>query len=78
MLGVCTPDMHFVYVLLGWKGSIVDGRVLRDVISKRHGPKVHHTTRKDAQTAADIVEEIDAEEVATTNNLEEENNYHRC
>ncbi|MBA0881394.1 hypothetical protein Goshw_027386 [Gossypium schwendimanii] len=35
-------------------------------------------TRKDAQTAADIVEEIDAEEVATTNNLEEENNYHRC
>ncbi|MBA0628343.1 hypothetical protein Godav_023087 [Gossypium davidsonii] len=42
MLGVCTPDMHFVYVLLGWKGSIVDRRVLRDVISRRHGPKVHN------------------------------------
>ncbi|MBA0724703.1 hypothetical protein Golax_021375 [Gossypium laxum] len=27
---------------------------------------------------ADIVEEIDAEEVATTNNLEKGNNYHRC
>ncbi|MBA0695974.1 hypothetical protein Goari_002567 [Gossypium aridum] len=35
-------------------------------------------TGKDAQTTADIVEEIDAEEVATTNNLEEGNNYHRC
>ncbi|MBA0881390.1 hypothetical protein Goshw_027386, partial [Gossypium schwendimanii] len=46
MLGVCTPDMHFVYVLLGWKGSIVDGRVLRDVISKRHGPKVHHRNKR--------------------------------
>ncbi|MBA0840708.1 hypothetical protein Goarm_003269, partial [Gossypium armourianum] len=33
---------------------------------------------KDAQTAADIVEEIDAEDVATANNLEEGNNYHRC
>ncbi|MFQ6660788.1 hypothetical protein Gotur_029173 [Gossypium turneri] len=32
-LGVCTPDMHFVYVLPGWEGSVVDGRVLRDVIS---------------------------------------------
>ncbi|MBA0779638.1 hypothetical protein Gotri_003867 [Gossypium trilobum] len=40
MLGVCTPDMNFVYVLLGWKGSIVDGRVLRDVTSRRHGPKI--------------------------------------
>ncbi|MBA0840707.1 hypothetical protein Goarm_003269 [Gossypium armourianum] len=35
-------------------------------------------TGKDAQTAADIVEEIDAEDVATANNLEEGNNYHRC
>ncbi|MFQ6651488.1 hypothetical protein Gotur_023796, partial [Gossypium turneri] len=32
-------------------------------------------TRKDAQTVANIVEEIDAEDVATTNNLEEGNNY---
>ncbi|MBA0779630.1 hypothetical protein Gotri_003867 [Gossypium trilobum] len=35
-------------------------------------------TGKDAQIAADIVEEIDAEDVATANNLEEGNNYHRC
>ncbi|MBA0741402.1 hypothetical protein Gogos_014561 [Gossypium gossypioides] len=36
------------------------------------------TTRKDAQTVTDIVEEIDVEDVATTNNLEEGNNYHGC
>ncbi|MFQ6670863.1 hypothetical protein Gotur_035598 [Gossypium turneri] len=36
------------------------------------------TTRKYAQTVADIVEEIDVEDVATTNNLEEGNNYHGC
>ncbi|MFQ6664368.1 hypothetical protein Gotur_031510 [Gossypium turneri] len=42
MLGVCTPNMHFVYVLLGWEGSVVDGRVLRDVISRRHELKVPH------------------------------------
>ncbi|PPD78088.1 hypothetical protein GOBAR_DD24974 [Gossypium barbadense] len=42
MLGVCTPDMHFVYVLPGWEGSITDGRVLRDAISRRHGLKVPH------------------------------------
>ncbi|MBA0802401.1 hypothetical protein Gohar_012699 [Gossypium harknessii] len=35
-------------------------------------------TRKYAQTVADIVEEIDVEDVATTNNLEEGNNYHGC
>ncbi|MFQ6666709.1 hypothetical protein Gotur_032967, partial [Gossypium turneri] len=33
MLGVCTLNMHFVYVLPGWEGSVADGRVLRDVIS---------------------------------------------
>ncbi|XVF88290.1 hypothetical protein PTKIN_Ptkin19aG0038300 [Pterospermum kingtungense] len=33
VLGVCTPNMHFIYVLPGWKGSAVDGRMLRDAIS---------------------------------------------
>ncbi|MBA0791984.1 hypothetical protein Gohar_016520, partial [Gossypium harknessii] len=32
-------------------------------------------TRNDAQTTAYIVEEIDAEDVTTANNLEERNNY---
>ncbi|MBA0607541.1 hypothetical protein Godav_019821, partial [Gossypium davidsonii] len=42
LLGVCTPDMHFVYVLPGWQGFIADGRVLRDVINRIHGLKVPH------------------------------------
>ncbi|PPD80590.1 hypothetical protein GOBAR_DD22500 [Gossypium barbadense] len=42
MLGVCTPDMHFVYVLPGWEGSVAEGRVLQDAISRRHGLKVPH------------------------------------
>ena len=42
MLGVCTPDMQFVYVLPGWEGSVADRRVLRDAISRRHGLKVPH------------------------------------
>ncbi|MBA0629147.1 hypothetical protein Godav_023744 [Gossypium davidsonii] len=25
MLGVCTPDMQFVYVIPGWEGSLADG-----------------------------------------------------
>ncbi|KHG07015.1 hypothetical protein F383_33027 [Gossypium arboreum] len=33
-------------------------------------------TRKDAQTAADIIEEIDVEDVATTNTHEERNDFH--
>ncbi|MBA0709133.1 hypothetical protein Golax_024194, partial [Gossypium laxum] len=112
MLGVCTPDMHFVYVLPGWKGFVVDGWILRDAISRRHGLKVPHaelgeglpsnvidenepniakpnlesgirqlfTTCVIEKTIAalDIVEEIDAEDVAIAKILEEENNYHGC
>ncbi|MBA0736696.1 hypothetical protein Gogos_010212, partial [Gossypium gossypioides] len=33
---------------------------------------------KDAQTTTDIVEEIDAKDVATAKSLEEGNNYHGC
>ena len=36
VLGVCTPDMQFIYILPGWEGSAADGRVLRDAISKRN------------------------------------------
>ncbi|XP_040938697.1 uncharacterized protein At2g29880-like [Gossypium hirsutum] len=34
--------------------------------------------RKDAQIATDIIEEIDAEDVATTNTHEERNDFHGC
>ena len=28
VLGVCSKDMQFIYVLPGWEGSTADGRVL--------------------------------------------------
>ncbi|GAV84391.1 LOW QUALITY PROTEIN: DDE_4 domain-containing protein, partial [Cephalotus follicularis] len=39
VLGVCSQDM-FIYILLGWEGSAIDGRVLRDAISRRNGLRV--------------------------------------
>ncbi|KAL0327480.1 UNVERIFIED_CONTAM: hypothetical protein Sangu_1826000 [Sesamum angustifolium] len=30
-LGVCNRERRFIYVLVGWEGSAVNGRVLRDV-----------------------------------------------
>ncbi|MBA0650187.1 hypothetical protein Goklo_017638 [Gossypium klotzschianum] len=35
-------------------------------------------TRRDAQTAADIIEETDIEDVATTDTHEEKNDFHGC
>lgn len=40
VLGVCTPDMMFTYVLVGWEGSDADGRVLRDAITRRNRSRV--------------------------------------
>lgn len=40
VLGVCSPDMQFIYVLPGWEGSAADSRVLRDAISQPNGLKV--------------------------------------
>ena len=42
MLGVCTLDLQFVYVLPGWKGTVADGKVLRDAITRRRKLKVPH------------------------------------
>ncbi|MBA0661844.1 hypothetical protein Goklo_006082, partial [Gossypium klotzschianum] len=39
---------------------------------------MHPTTGKNAQTAANIIEEIDVENVATTNTHEERNDFHGC
>ncbi|KAK2373847.1 hypothetical protein QL285_074854 [Trifolium repens] len=40
VLGVCSPDLQFIYVLHGWEGSAADSRVLRDAISRPNGLKV--------------------------------------
>ncbi|KAL0349856.1 UNVERIFIED_CONTAM: hypothetical protein Sradi_4134800 [Sesamum radiatum] len=38
VLGVCNPNMQFIFVLNGWEGSTTDNRVLRDAI---HRPNVY-------------------------------------
>lgn len=40
VLGVCSQDMQFIFVLPGWEGSAADGRVLRDALDRPHGLKV--------------------------------------
>nr|XP_011465926.1 PREDICTED: uncharacterized protein LOC105351954 [Fragaria vesca subsp. vesca] len=42
VLGVCSQDMQFNYVLPGWEGFAADSRVLRDAISRRYGLRVPH------------------------------------
>ncbi|XP_024978959.1 uncharacterized protein LOC112516168 [Cynara cardunculus var. scolymus] len=33
VLGACTRNMNFIYVLSGWEGSATDSRVLRDAVT---------------------------------------------
>ena len=40
VLGVCTADMQFIYVLSGWEGLAADSRVLRDAIIRPNGLKI--------------------------------------
>ncbi|KAF7804495.1 protein ALP1-like [Senna tora] len=40
VLGVCSQDGQFIYVLTGWEGSEADGRVLWDAVNRPNGLKV--------------------------------------
>ena len=40
VLGVCSPDAEFIFVLPGWEGSAADERVLRDALRRTHGLKL--------------------------------------
>ncbi|XP_061370691.1 protein ALP1-like [Gastrolobium bilobum] len=40
VLGVCSQDAQFIYVLPGWEGSAADSRVLRDAIARNNGLRV--------------------------------------
>ncbi len=40
VLGVCAPNMQFIYVLPGWEGSAHDVRVLRNALSRPNGFRV--------------------------------------
>ncbi|XP_024965917.1 uncharacterized protein LOC112506119 [Cynara cardunculus var. scolymus] len=39
VLGVCSQNMQFIYVLPRWDGSAVDSRVLRDALLRPYGLK---------------------------------------
>ncbi|KAG8383971.1 hypothetical protein BUALT_Bualt04G0069300 [Buddleja alternifolia] len=43
VLGVCSQEMQFIYVLPGWEGSAADGRVLGDAISSYYLVDVGYT-----------------------------------
>lgn len=40
VLGVCSRDMQFIFVLPGWEGSASDSRMLRDAITRPNGLKI--------------------------------------
>ena len=40
VLGVCSRNMEFIFVLPGWEGSTSDSKVLRDAISRPNGLRV--------------------------------------
>ncbi|KAL0287099.1 UNVERIFIED_CONTAM: hypothetical protein Sradi_7131800 [Sesamum radiatum] len=40
VLGVCNPNMQFIFVLSGWEGSAANSRVLGDAIHRTNGLRV--------------------------------------
>ncbi|XP_061362876.1 protein ALP1-like [Gastrolobium bilobum] len=40
VLGVCSQDCQFIYVLAGWEGSAANSKVLRNAISRPNGLRV--------------------------------------
>ncbi|PWA84262.1 hypothetical protein CTI12_AA156340 [Artemisia annua] len=47
VLGECTRDLMFSYVLAGWEGSAAESRVLRDAISRPNGLKITREMSQD-------------------------------
>ncbi|KAF7800669.1 protein ALP1-like [Senna tora] len=43
VLGVCSQDAQFIYVLSGWEGSAADGRVLKSALDRPRGFKIDIT-----------------------------------
>ena len=40
ILGVCSQNGEFIFVMYGWKGFVSDSRVIRDAVSRPTGLKV--------------------------------------
>ena len=45
VLGVCSQDLQFIYILASWEGSAADSRVLRSAISQPNGFVVPQGTK---------------------------------
>ena len=55
VLGVCSQDMQFIYVLPGWEGSASDSRVLRDAITRQNGLRVPTGMKSQASSIISFV-----------------------
>ncbi|CAN0859968.1 hypothetical protein LINGRAHAP2_LOCUS7812, partial [Linum grandiflorum] len=44
VLGVCNPNMEFIYCLAGWESSAHDTRVLSDALTRPNGFRVRRGT----------------------------------
>ncbi|MBA0826421.1 hypothetical protein Goarm_011273, partial [Gossypium armourianum] len=55
-----------------------DWAIVYDMLSGKYNNDFDQVTRKDAQTTANIIEEIDYKDVATANTHEERNDFHGC
>ncbi|KAJ9545319.1 LOW QUALITY PROTEIN: hypothetical protein OSB04_025026 [Centaurea solstitialis] len=64
VLGVCSQDMQFIYVLPGWEGSATDGRVLHDALLRPHGLKNEYESN--VETQDDGIEDNVDEDVITS------------
>ncbi|MBA0876162.1 hypothetical protein Goshw_027643, partial [Gossypium schwendimanii] len=55
-----------------------DWAIVYDMLSEKDNSSFDRAIGKYAQTTADIIEEINVEDVATANTHEERNNFHGC
>ncbi|KAK3205679.1 hypothetical protein Dsin_019725 [Dipteronia sinensis] len=75
VLGVCSKDMQFIYVLQGWKSSAHDGKALRDAVTGRNGLKVPQDNNKREMSIDPIEQEFDNTLVEDDTIVDNENDY---
>uniref|UniRef100_A0A2N9EMF2 Uncharacterized protein n=1 Tax=Fagus sylvatica TaxID=28930 RepID=A0A2N9EMF2_FAGSY len=60
VLGVCTQDLKFIYVLTGWEGSAADSRILRNAVFRTNGLRAFITfVMRDIPMAKDFLRHIE-------------------
>ncbi|KAI8551098.1 hypothetical protein RHMOL_Rhmol06G0158500 [Rhododendron molle] len=47
VLGFCTRDLKFVYVLSGWERSVTDSRILQNAIERPEGLTITHVSKEE-------------------------------